>query len=406
LILWNIYIYIYKNLNNDGINIGYVAGRDLKGISMKHSKKNRNIEKFKNGEYQHLIATEVLSEGFNIPEADIVINYDLPYNPVRLIQRVGRATRINVPKKIRILNFHPDSSIDQELNLIELLHLRISNIISMIGIDYNIWSDTEKKLKQREKLDEINKYEVIKELKNRIAEENPDNIYKISIKEESKLDILIKKSIDYYKINPDDLPLNKPNKPIYTSLISNSHDFYGIYHFEDDFYEYGNPAENIQTPLKPKKSHSTENISLFINKIKKRYLEIQYLKEDQSLTSPKDKIARNQINAIKNGVMPLKSTMTEILELGPTCYTNHRIQDKVEEIFNIVKDKIKNGKILPCYKDNERKIIQKWKSEFNEIIKEHGFEKFPVLNEWVKDPDSYKQNIKAFIQYQKEDFYE
>ncbi|MDR3222265.1 MAG: phospholipase D-like domain-containing protein [Methanobrevibacter sp.] len=395
--------YVYKNLKDAGINVGYVAGRDLKGISLKHSTKDENIKKFKNNQYQHLIATEVISEGFNISEADIVINYDLPYNPVRLIQRVGRATRINVLKQIEIMNFHPDSDVDGELNLINILNLRISNIISMIGIDYNIWSYTEKILKKREKLDEINKYEVIKELKNRIAEENPEDIYQISLRKESKLDILIKKSIDYYNINPDDIPINKPNKPIYTSLISDNHDFYGIYQFEDDFYEYGTSEENIRIPLKPQKSYSKENVISFTDKIKKKYLEIQYLREDQSLTSHKDRVSHNQINNIKNGVIPLKSTMNKLLELGPTCYTNYKIQEKVNEIFNTVKDKISNGKILLCCKDDERKVIRKWKSDFEEIMNEFGFEKVPILNEWAKNPDSYKQNILAFIQYQKED---
>ena len=110
--------YLLKNLK-DEFSIDYVAGDNLKGQSMSHPTKEAKIRRFRDNKFQHMISTDVLAEGFNIPEADIVINYDLPYNPVKMIQRVGRATRINVPNQIEIRNFNPDESIDQELNLIE-----------------------------------------------------------------------------------------------------------------------------------------------------------------------------------------------------------------------------------------------------------------------------------------------
>ena len=107
-----------------------------------------------NDSLQILISTDALAEGFNISGADVVINFDIPYNPVRIIQRIGRATRLDVPKKLVVLNIRPDDSIDVELNLVEKLRLRIKDIIRFIGVEYRIWFEAEKELlKERRRRD-------------------------------------------------------------------------------------------------------------------------------------------------------------------------------------------------------------------------------------------------------------
>jgi DNA or RNA helicases of superfamily II len=65
-----------------------------------------------------LIATDVLSEGQNLQDADMVINYDIHWNPVRVIQRVGRVDRLGSPnKKIFSVNFWPSDNINNYLDL-------------------------------------------------------------------------------------------------------------------------------------------------------------------------------------------------------------------------------------------------------------------------------------------------
>ena len=65
-----------------------------------------------------LIATDVLSEGQNLQDADMVINYDIHWNPVRIIQRMGRIDRLGSPnKKIFGINFWPSDNINTYLNL-------------------------------------------------------------------------------------------------------------------------------------------------------------------------------------------------------------------------------------------------------------------------------------------------
>ena len=65
-----------------------------------------------------LIATDALSEGQNLQDADMVINYDIHWNPVRIIQRMGRIDRLGSPnKKIFGINFWPSNNINTYLNL-------------------------------------------------------------------------------------------------------------------------------------------------------------------------------------------------------------------------------------------------------------------------------------------------
>ena len=73
-----------------------------------------------------LIATDCLSEGQNLQDADLQINYDIHWNPVRLIQRFGRIDRIGSPNdEVGCVNFWPASSLDEYLNLEERVKHRM-----------------------------------------------------------------------------------------------------------------------------------------------------------------------------------------------------------------------------------------------------------------------------------------
>jgi superfamily II DNA or RNA helicase len=86
-----------------------------------------------------LVATDVLSEGLNLQDCSIVINYDLQYNPVRLIQRVGRIDRVgSEADRICLFNFLPERNVEKQLHLEETLKGRIADIHSFIGEDNQI----------------------------------------------------------------------------------------------------------------------------------------------------------------------------------------------------------------------------------------------------------------------------
>lgn len=74
-----------------------------------------------------LIATDSLSEGQNLQDADMVINYDIHWNPVRIIQRLGRIDRLGSPNtKIFGINFWPSNSINSYLNLQSRIEQRMA----------------------------------------------------------------------------------------------------------------------------------------------------------------------------------------------------------------------------------------------------------------------------------------
>ena len=82
-----------------------------------------------------LIATDVLSEGLNLQDANHVVSYDLPWNPIRLMQRIGRIDRIGSPHHtIFPYHFHPDHTIDTLIHLSTRLHTKLATIRETIGV--------------------------------------------------------------------------------------------------------------------------------------------------------------------------------------------------------------------------------------------------------------------------------
>ena len=95
-------------------------------------------------EIQILFTSDVLSEGQNLQDAHIVVNYDFHWNPVRLIQRIGRIDRIgSTADEIKVYNFLPDDNIEQELDLKGRVNRRINEIHQIFGSDSAILSDEE-----------------------------------------------------------------------------------------------------------------------------------------------------------------------------------------------------------------------------------------------------------------------
>ena len=78
------------------------------------------------GDIDLLIATDCISEGQNLQDCDYLINYDIHWNPVRIIQRFGRIDRIGSPNKsIQLVNYWPDISLDEYINLKERVERRM-----------------------------------------------------------------------------------------------------------------------------------------------------------------------------------------------------------------------------------------------------------------------------------------
>ncbi len=92
-----------------------------------------------------LIATDCISEGQNLQDCDYVINYDIHWNPVRIIQRFGRVDRIGSKNKvIQLVNFWPDITLDEYINLKSKVETRMKIVDMTATGDDNILSNEEK----------------------------------------------------------------------------------------------------------------------------------------------------------------------------------------------------------------------------------------------------------------------
>ncbi|ARV59912.1 helicase [Nostocales cyanobacterium HT-58-2] len=143
--------YLYQNLNLDGkhddVDVIYSGNSKDKARIIGRFAPNANKEyKFKPGESElnTLIATDVLAEGLNLQDGDLIINYDLHWNPVKLIQRFGRIDRIGSDKDVIYgYNFLPELGIERNLGLKQKLKNRIQEIHDTIGEDAAILDTTE-----------------------------------------------------------------------------------------------------------------------------------------------------------------------------------------------------------------------------------------------------------------------
>ena len=129
--------YLYENLalwakETHGIDTALVTGsgrnqstlpelgKDLGSILTAFSprSKERPQELANEGELDLLIATDCISEGQNLQDCDWLVNYDIHWNPVRIIQRFGRIDRIGSPNaQIQLVNFWPNMELDEYINL-------------------------------------------------------------------------------------------------------------------------------------------------------------------------------------------------------------------------------------------------------------------------------------------------
>ena len=101
--------------------------------------KDRNIlyPQDRNNDIDILIGTDCISEGQNLQDCDYCINYDIHWNPVRIIQRFGRIDRIGSKNKvIQLVNFWPDLTLDEYINLKERVETRMRiSVMTSTGDD-------------------------------------------------------------------------------------------------------------------------------------------------------------------------------------------------------------------------------------------------------------------------------
>lgn len=206
-----------------------------------------------------LIATDCISEGQNLQDCDFMVNYDIHWNPVRIIQRFGRIDRIGSQNNvIQMVNFWPDMSLDEYINLKERVEDRMKITVMVSTGDDNPITEEQGDLEYRK--------QQLERLQNEVVDIE-DMTSGVSIMDlglnEFRMDL-----VNYLKENPDlekmphglhaivpaqanDIPpgvvyvLKNINNDVNIKSQNRIHPFYLIYLSED--------GETIVNHLQPKK---------------------------------------------------------------------------------------------------------------------------------------------------------
>jgi superfamily II DNA or RNA helicase len=95
-------------------------------------------------DYRILVSTEVLAEGVNLHRSNTVINYDIPWNPTRMMQRVGRVNRVDTTfNKIYTYNFFPTKQSNDQIKLKEAAEAKINAFLTLLGGDAELLTEGE-----------------------------------------------------------------------------------------------------------------------------------------------------------------------------------------------------------------------------------------------------------------------
>lgn len=142
-----------------------------------------NYEGDQKSDYDVIITTEVLSEGVNLHRANVILNYDTPWNSTRLMQRIGRVNRIGSKEPfVHVYNFMPSAQGDKQIKLVRKAHTKLQSFHILFGEDSKIFSDDEKvvnyAIQQAIDGEESPMEKYISELK-QYKEENPERYSQI-----------------------------------------------------------------------------------------------------------------------------------------------------------------------------------------------------------------------------------
>lgn len=100
--------------------------------------------KNKSNDFRILVTTDVLAEGINLHQANVVVNYDIPWNPTKIMQRVGRINRVDTSHdKIYTYTFFPTDESNDQIKLQESAESKIAAFISLLGSDSKLLTENE-----------------------------------------------------------------------------------------------------------------------------------------------------------------------------------------------------------------------------------------------------------------------
>ena len=138
--------YLSDALKANGFNRVLTVQSDNRNDKMPALEANfdANYKGEKKNDYNIVISTEVLAEGVNLHRANVIVNYDTPWNSTRLMQRIGRVNRIgSTAKEVHIFNFFPTTNVNNDIELEKKAKMKLFAFHAALGEDSQIYSTDE-----------------------------------------------------------------------------------------------------------------------------------------------------------------------------------------------------------------------------------------------------------------------
>ncbi|MFA3783185.1 helicase-related protein [Melioribacteraceae bacterium 4301-Me] len=246
---------------------------------------NKNFDasaKEQDNDYDILLSTDKLSEGFNLNRAGMVINYDIPWNPVRVIQRLGRINRISkkVFEKLYIVNFFPTERGAEFVKSREIAQNKMFMIHNTLGEDSKIFDVDEEpfpaKLYQKltqniEEAEDESLFTKVFNLYNEIKEQHPEVIKRLNnfpkrvkvIKQfnEDEMIVCFMKNRMYIKVGNENGIMDSSLELIIDKIKCDCNE--KPLPIDDDFWNlYESVKENKEKSISPKSQISNEKKAL------------------------------------------------------------------------------------------------------------------------------------------------
>lgn len=332
-------------------------------------------------ELDFIFTTEVLAEGINLHRSNVIINYDVPWNSTRLMQRIGRVNRIGTEaKEINVFNFYPSDKSENQIKLTQTAIKKLQAFHSAFGEDSQIYSQLEEvgeaglygsKLKE-----EINETLLfLQELRNFKKENKKHFDAIVKIPQKARLG----RDADNVKTYP-------VAKCSVTYLKSEGHPgvFYkidesGIVH-ELNFVEAAKifKANEKEDAIKPLPEFHHEQV----NKATEHFKTVVKVTENQ-------KVTKSQLSAIEKRVLNVLPTYAA--QVKDTFY-KQILQRTIEELYKGSHRKLPNNIDAFIKKAKQEKIndLEIWVDKlYKEVLAEYKFSD--------TEPDNNKAKVKKIF---------
>jgi len=360
------------------IKIGLVTGDTETSTKINYIKRfapqaNNGFEEVKRfGDIEILVSTDALSEGVNLQDADAVINYDLPWNPMIIVQRVGRVNRIGNEKDVYVINYVPSDEIEVIVGVLRKLKEKIRDITLIVGKDVKILSPEEEisietfgeRIKDISKLSmtDLEQYGISEDFKQFIPEGIPQEQL-----DEYKLLNLIQYELGYTAEDFKDI-MQMGDGPYY-SFIEGDDKIISVYEFYRGKYKIMKKIMSIsrngeikyETPLKfldlikrkEKTPQKIENAIESLKRMKDKTEEIKenlkegYQQEQKGFLAELRKDLLRERGKISNEIEDAFWNCVNVLQLLPYYIHSRRLKEKliasgVVEVGKNSEVKIKN----------------------------------------------------------------